>query len=301
MQSVSSRQSESTVAPLVSVPPAWVAALFERSGARPMREGRIDVSDAGAFTLFSTSIPQALDLSADALRGRVAGAYADLEEAVSRRARYPVRFWNFVPRPNDAMAPGLDRYMAFNAGRYEAYARWYGTPRAFAHSLATASALGVETADLAIFCLAADVPGSPVENPRQTSSWEYSARYGPRPPCFARATTIRMGDRATLLIGGTASIVGEDSLHAGDAARQVAETVTNLSALIATARGSDAPGPADLARLTDVRVYLPRRQDASTIESAIRRLCPSVTTMEMAIAQICRPELLVEIEGIAAL
>ena len=49
------------------------------------------------------------------------------------------------------MAPGLDRYMVFNAGRYDAYARWYGTPRAFSHALATASAVGVQGADLVDF------------------------------------------------------------------------------------------------------------------------------------------------------
>ena len=60
----------------------------------------------------------------------MAGAYADLAGAIARSHRHPIRFWNFVPRPNDAMGPGLDRYMVFNDGRYEAYAQWYGTPKA---------------------------------------------------------------------------------------------------------------------------------------------------------------------------
>jgi chorismate lyase/3-hydroxybenzoate synthase len=301
MQSASWSEPESTVAPLASIPPAWVEGLFAGPDARRERAGRVDVLAAGPLTLFSTSIQRALSLTADALQSRVAAAYAELEDAVSTRGRYPTRFWNFVPRPNDAMGPGLDRYMVFNAGRYDAYARRYGTPRAFGHSLATASALGVESPDLDIFCLAAEMPGSPVENPRQTSSWNYSARYGPRPPCFARATIVRAADALRLLIGGTASIVGEDSVHIGDPARQVVETVTNMTALIAAARGSAAPTAADLARLTDIRVYLPRRQDVATIESAVRTLCPAVITMEMAVAQICRPELLVEIEGVATI
>ena len=94
------------------------------------------------------------------------------------------------------MAPGLDRYMVFNAGRYDAYARWYGTPRAFNHAPATASAVGVQGADLSIFCLAAQTPGTPIENPRQTPSWRYSTRYGPKPPCFARATVVSYARRA---------------------------------------------------------------------------------------------------------
>ena len=45
-------------------------------------------------------------------------------------------------------------------------------------------------------------PGVAIENPRQTPSYHYSRRYGPRPPCFARAT--RFG---SLLFIGTPEIV----------------------------------------------------------------------------------------------
>jgi hypothetical protein len=268
------------------------------------------VSTAGRFARFSTSIGGASRLGAEALRARVTDAYIAIAQAVAARRYYPIRFWNFVPGPDTEMAPGLDRYMVFNAGRYDAYARWHGTSRKFSHALATASAVGVESSDLVICCLTSTAPGTAVENPRQTPSWQYSARYGPKPPCFARATIVSHGRDCQLLIGGTASIVGEDSRHIGDAAGQVEETIANLAALIAAARagrrpgapdtiGTDVSDATDISRLNDVRVYVARAQDAALIHALVVDRCPGVTRLEMAVSQICRPELLVEIEGVA--
>jgi chorismate lyase/3-hydroxybenzoate synthase len=299
-------------APLSPRPPRWVDDLLCDAGPAVLAAGGVTVSTAGQFAQFSTSIEGASRLDVEALRTRVASAYDAIAKAVASRRYHPIRFWNFVPGPHAEMAPGLDRYMVFNAGRYDAYARWHGTPRAFSHALATASAVGVESSDLVICCLTAREPGTAVENPRQTSSWQYSPRYGPRPPCFARATIVSYGGNRQLLIGGTASIVGEDSQHIGDAAGQVEETVANLTALIAAARArcvppqepdaieSDRPADAtEIGRLEDVRVYVARAQDAALVHALVLARCPGVTRLEMTLSQICRPELLVEIEGVA--
>jgi chorismate lyase/3-hydroxybenzoate synthase len=272
----------------------------------------VTISSAAPFALFHTSIHHARHMNRQELRSRVADAYIATGEAISSRRYHPIRFWNFVPGPGDEMAPGLDRYMVFNTGRYDAYARGDGTARAFSHTLATASAVGVQSSDLAIFCLASQTPGTPIENPRQTPSWQYSTRYGPKPPCFARATMVSHARERRLLIGGTASIVGEDSRHVGDPGAQVEETIANLSALIAaamTARGTDGVnrpvGPTSgndaIGRLSEVRVYVARAGDAALVRALVVARCPGMTRLEMTLSQICRPELLVEIEGVAAL
>ena len=41
----------------------------------------------------------------------------------------------------------------------------------------------------------------------------HSTRYGPIPPCFSRATIATIGTRRLLLIGGTASIVGDCAMR----------------------------------------------------------------------------------------
>ena len=225
------------VLPLVPCPPAWVQSLLGRDSIeRPMRRDVVAVTGSGRHSLFATAVPGATSLDAAGLRLQVRQAYATIAEALARDGRHPIRFWNFLPAPSESMGDGVDRYRVFNEGRFDAYAQWYGAPRAFSHSLATASAIGVASEDFLLYCLASERPGIPVENPRQTSSWRYSARYGPKPPCFARATIADINGVSRLLIGGTASILGEDSVHIGKVHAQVEETLRNMGALIATAR-----------------------------------------------------------------
>lgn len=295
-----SHLSPAELPPLVPRPPRWVDLLLGDTR-RVSVSDTIQVAVSGGLAQLSTCVADAAGLPVGKLRARVAEAYVAIGEAVSTLRRHPVRFWNFVPSPGEVMGPGLDRYMVFNQGRYDAYTRWYGTERAFSHSLATASAVGVGGKDLAIFCLALDMPGTPIENPRQTPSWHYSTRYGPKPPCFSRATIVTLGHERRVLIGGTASIVGEDSRHVGDPEAQVDETLTNLRALIAAARGGGEPAAGDIARLTDVRVYVRRSSDTALIRSMVEAQCPGLARLEMCRSQVCRPELLVEIEGVAVL
>jgi enamine deaminase RidA (YjgF/YER057c/UK114 family) len=245
------------------------------------------------------SIPQARDLTANALRQKVAAAYLSIAESVTALGRHPLRFWSFLPGIGDSMGHGIDRYMVFNAGRHDAYARWPGTPGSIGRGLATASAIGITGPDLLVHCLAADKGGTGVENPRQTSSWEYSRRYGPRPPCFSRATLATLSGRSLLLIGGTASIVGERSHHPGETVAQVEETLKNLAAVIGQARGTTEPAETRLAGLVDLRIYVVRAADAETIRALVRPRCPRAGHVEMNLARLCRPELLVEIEGVA--
>jgi chorismate lyase/3-hydroxybenzoate synthase len=241
-------------------------------------------------------IEGAVHLDAASLQQAVAVAYRDVLRALEGAGRHPIRFWNFVPSINDVIGGGLERYMVFNAGRFDAYSERYGAAGDFGTSLATASAVGVTGSDLVIHSLAADVPGEPIENPRQAPSWTYSSAHGPRPPCFARATRVAIDGRRLLLIGGTASIVGEQSLHRGDLAGQVHETLTNLERLVSKA----SAGRTHVEQLTDVRVYVARREDVQTVAALIEARCAHAA-IDVVTAGICRPELLVEVEGIAAL
>ena len=93
--------------------------------------------------------------------------------------------------------------------------------------------------------------------------------------------------------------MGEASLHAGDPVAQTAETLANLARLIAAARDGADRG-ASLNRLADLRVYVRRAEDAELVFGLVRAACPALTP-DIVAASICRPELLVEIEGVAEL
>jgi hypothetical protein len=54
-----------------------------------------------------------------------------------------------------------------------------------------------------------------------------------------------------------------------------------------------------LAALTDVRAYVVRQDHATAVRDMLERACTDAR-VELTLARICRPELLVEIEGVAA-
>jgi chorismate lyase/3-hydroxybenzoate synthase len=255
---------------------------------------------SGPLVLLTTSVLGARGLPSDALRARIAEAYVGIGDALTSFGRQPIRFWNFIPDPVEIMDGGLNRYMIFNAGRHEGYARWSVRLREPGPSLPTASAMGIIGDDLVIHCLASDTAGTPVENPRQQPAWRYSPRYGPVPPCFSRATIATVGTRLLLLIGGTASIVGEDSLHNDDVGAQLEETLKNVEALIVAAAGGP-PAEAALSYLTDVRACVARAEEAPMIRSVLAARCARDARVEVTIARFCRRELLLEIEGVAEL
>ena len=260
-------------------PPAWAARLVEQN--------------AGRLQLCTASIAAATALHTEALADAVATAYRSIARDLTRQGRFPIRIWNFVPDIQAPMSCG-DRYMAFNRGRFAAYAEWFEQAGTFSTAMPTASGVGVGGHTLWIHVLSAETPGVAVENPRQIPAYRYSERYGLRPPCFARATQFE----DLLLIGGTASIIGEDSQHIGDVASQSRETFLNLAALISAA--SDRPRPDPLRRILDLRVHVAKSSDARVVASVVEEFAPDCCDVEFVEAQLCRSDLLVEIEGRAA-
>jgi chorismate lyase/3-hydroxybenzoate synthase len=289
------------LSPLEPVPPQWVLnALGPHPAAIEAVPGVHGVA-SDDLLLVHTTIPGAVQLTADAFGTHVSNAYDRLNTTLATTGFAPIRFWNFIPDLGATMAPGIDRYMAFNAGRHDAFSAAQRRRQPLTQSLATASAIGIVSDDLTIYCLASRTAGQPIENPRQRSSWTYSNRYGPLPPFFSRATVATFRGRRHLLIGGTASIVGEDSTHPGNAAGQVTETLRNLASVVAVATNAPEPVPGLLDNLVDVRVYVRSDDDAACIQREVRDQLRRTPRIEFMRAGICRPELLVEIEALASL
>lgn len=287
--------------------PSWVHALAGKPGVTLPGEGfSLDVCQGEGHCFVSVRAPAARSLDRSSFQEAIVRVYRRIEaELRARGTVHPVRLWNHLPGIHDPMGDGLDRYMVFNAGRYAALSEWFGGRETFGTRVASASGIGHRGEDLVIQCLAASRPGEAVANPRQVAPYRYSSKYGPRPPCFARATVIQSGGSAWVLVGGTASIVGESSLHCGDLEEQVEETLTNLAVLLLAAAGRPATETEDraalLERYREVRVYYP---DPGHLDALRRRLpdaFPRARSIEWVRADLCRADLLVEIEGVAEL
>jgi chorismate lyase / 3-hydroxybenzoate synthase len=222
--------------------------------------------------------------------------YARLLRGVTR-AGYPhlLRVWNYIPHIHGDCS-GIDRYMGFCKGRAEAFAARYGD--SLPGHLPAASAVGCQGDRLVVHLLASREPGRHIENPRQVPAFRYPERYGPKSPSFARGTIAPSAWDGAVFVSGTASIVGHESVFPGDPARQSEETMRNIEAVLDAADVPGRGGPLG-PRLDALRVYVrfPRQQDAirDAILASTRTAVPT-TWIE---AEICREELLVEIEATA--
>lgn len=248
------------------------------------------------------------DLGRDGIRPVARAMYDALGAALlGEPTLAPVRFWNFIPEIHRPDVQGLDRYRAFNIGRHEAMVRYFGSETAFVLRVPTATGVGHDGDELVIHALASDRAQVSIENPRQRPAYRYSRHFGPIPPSFARATIVCDGQAGSrLIVGGTSSVRGEESMFAQDAGAQVEESIANLRSLVASACeiGADASSldsDDSMRWFTSIRAYHVRPADREVIVDRLEGTIDPETTVEFLRADICRPELLVEIEGVATL
>ena len=224
-------------------------------------------------------------------------SYLHLDHLMRTRG-YPywLRAWNYLAAITHGEGEA-ERYRRFNAGRYSAV----GLSSGIEQNLPAASALGSDAGGFVLSCLAGRKPGTQIENPRQISASLYPPQYGLRSPMFARAALVPNGAGAQLLVSGTASIVGLESLHPGDPERQLEETARNFEALVEAAMRADVgrPRPTRVA-LESLKVYLRNADDYARLMPRVRQLFHVEDPLVLR-ADICRRELLVEIEGTYAL
>jgi chorismate lyase / 3-hydroxybenzoate synthase len=129
------------------------------------------------------------------------------------------------------------------------------------------------------------------------SAYHYPPQYGAHSPVFSRASLLRQAGGLTLFISGTASIVGHRSLHAGDTAAQTRETLTNIEALLGEANRI-APGAHFSLGSLACKVYVRRPADLPIIQAELNSALAQGARVIYLQADICRQDLLVEIEAV---
>jgi chorismate lyase / 3-hydroxybenzoate synthase len=221
-------------------------------------------------------------------------AYREIFEVLATTEhRYPIRIWNYLPDINRE-ADGDERYRHFNSARQSAF---LSSGRTTFGSVPAASALGSPAGSpISIYFLAARHPPVMIENPRQTSAYHYPPKFGIHSPVFSRACVLSEAAGTSLFVSGTASIVGHETIHQGDVVAQTRETLANIRALLDEANrvvGSARYSPDGLK----LKVYVRQPGDLKAIEAVLTAALPESTSIVYLQADVCREDLLVEIEA----
>jgi chorismate lyase / 3-hydroxybenzoate synthase len=274
----------------------WRAGQAVESGHRyRVRYRRTDNVLFGCIAVPESSLtPIIADRERTALHGATEQAYREIF-AVLDAVGYPhlLRVWNYLPEINRD-THGTERYRQFNSARQGAL---LASGRPVTGNVPAACVLGAAGGSpLVVYFLASRTAPTFIENPRQVSAYHYPPEYGARTPAFSRATVLHESSGLTLFVSGTASIVGHRTIHIGDAAAQTRETLTNIEALLAEANRATGASRFRLDSLA-YKVYVRHAADLPVIQEELCSALGSSARIVYLKADICREDLLVEIEA----
>jgi len=221
-------------------------------------------------------------------------AYSDILRFVKQKG-YPdlLRVWNYLSDIN-AQQDDLERYRRFCVGRFNAFSEF---DAGFEQALPAATAAGLHSPGLFIYFLAARGTSQSIENPRQLNPYHYPPQHSPRSPSFSRAMVKDWGTHRQLFISGTGSIVEHQSLHDGDVVAQLTEVLRNIDALLQHAASVSGTDFRDKCTTSTFKVYLRHAADLPLIQEQLAHALGEGTSVLLLNADLCRKELLMEIEG----
>lgn len=251
-------------------------------------QGNISAAADGSVLFGSLRMEQAGSATLEALAKQ---AYLEIFAFLEHEGYSNLlRVWNYFPNIT-GIENGLERYRCFNLGRHEAFV---STGRDIdAESVPAASVLGSEPGPLLIYFLAGRHPGRAIDNPRQVNAFRYPGQYGPRSPTFVRAMLATFGQQQCFTISGTASIVGYETMHLGNVDKQTQETLLNIRTLL-----KQVPSFADGGERMLLKVYLRHPADLERVRMQVAREFGANHKAVYLLSDICRPDLLMEIEGV---
>lgn len=217
-----------------------------------------------------------------------------------------VRQWNYVGRILNISGLNGQRkqhYQIFNEARNTQYSQNRSLP-----GFPAATGIGMNSGRVAIECMTISsdaVQVIAVSNPNQKESYHYGQEVlvgepmiQKQPPQFERAILLKAGNTCRLIISGTASIIGQQTIGIGDVELQTKITIDNIE-ILTSVSNLKAHCP-DLDSFPEVyshlRVYVKNRSDIQKVKQICSDHFGNIPATYVQ-AEICRGDLLVEIEA----
>ena len=221
-----------------------------------------------------------------------------------------VRQWNYVEQIfgfKEIDKKTCQNYQLFNEVR-NTYYREHRDRTDFP----AATGIGAQQNGVTIECLLmrsdADLKIIPISNPQQLNSYKYGQtvlkgdpageRNTNQAPQFERAKLVTNGKSSRIFISGTASIIGQETIGIDDAEIQTRVTINNIELLTSKAnlRAHCPELTVFPEKYAYLRVYVKQEEDIPKVKSICHEHFGDVP-MTFVKADICRADLLVEIEG----
>ncbi len=214
-----------------------------------------------------------------------------------------VRQWNYVPGILDVVqtqGKSVQHYQVFNEVRKE----WY-SKSLFVDGYPAATGIGVKTGPFSIDFIATSPISSlrkiGLYNPKQVNAYHYEqqhlvgdALHGKQknPPLFERAKMLESNNELQVFISGTAAILGQETVGLGDVRKQTEVAISNMLELVSP----DVTLSNQTFHFNHIRVYIKDLEYRDAIKSICETQFPHISK-SLVLADICRDNLLMEIEG----
>jgi enamine deaminase RidA (YjgF/YER057c/UK114 family) len=222
-----------------------------------------------------------------------------------------IRQWNYLPAILKTEAKNnriYQNYQLFNEIRQSYYDR-YKKDKNYPSATGIGMDYGAVTIDFAALRPNENALVAGLNNPRQTNACLYGQKIligsplkedeQKKPPLFERAKYAGLHDRGIIFISGTAAITGEKTVGLNDFVKQTGVTIANIAALIAPQNLDSKDIPTANKQYAYLRVYIKNEKDRGLIEKIGEAYYKNIPVLYVK-ADICRDDLLVEIEGEAS-
>jgi len=262
--------------------------------------------DGNKLLLTEGILPSSLDIP---MKDQALEVFDKLEKILSYEG-LPIssidRQWNYIEDIVGEKYPGLQNYQQLNDARSLFYSK-----TDWKNGYPAATGIGTQSGGIMVEVDAASMENLvriPIDNALQVAAHAYSNDVlvgkdeSKTTPKFERAkAVIRNNDNGTsdvmVYVSGTAAIRGEESLFGVGIEKQTIITLENIEYLISkkTINHNNIVLDKDLF-VTTFRVYLKNRTEFEKARDIISSRYPR-TPVLFVLSDVCRPELLIEIEG----
>tara|TARA_B100001559_G_C16396682_1_gene573800 strand:- start:114 stop:1064 length:951 start_codon:yes stop_codon:yes gene_type:complete len=222
------------------------------------------------------------------LSEQIQESYSNFHKIVNENKMQIVKIWHYIPELLKTYPDKKTNYSLLCKSREMIYKKYYQN-----QSYPAATVIGIEGKKILIYFFAVKCNFyKTIENKRQVSSYNYPQKIFQEKPMFSRAVEFSTNSLKNnkIVISGTASIIGYESMHNEDILSQLEESIKNYKTFLEIDKNTS----------NICRVYISKKEKENfyLVNNKLENYL-GIDQFILIYGDICRSELLIEIEGIS--